>query len=168
MVQAPIPRLIGPADMPVLAALHALCFEQPWDQDALQTLVLAPGGFGCLSLDPTENAPCGFALGRVAATECELLSIGMVPAYRQRGWGAALIGSLVSEAARRGADRVLLEVAEDNRAAIALYRATGFEKVGLRRAYYRRPDGAIDAAILRLVIGDEARPSRDIHDQSVD
>ena len=39
---------------------------------------------------------------------------------------------------------MFLEVAEDNRAARALYAAAGFASVGRRPAYYARP-GAADA-----------------------
>jgi ribosomal-protein-alanine N-acetyltransferase len=48
---------------------------------------------------------------------------------------------------RAGARPVLLEVAEDNPAAIALYGNTGFAVVGRRPAYYRRQIGPAVAAL---------------------
>lgn len=149
-VSAPLVRALGFADLEVVAALHALCFDEPWDRDALQKILIAPGGFGCLVLDPADGAPGGFALGRVAATECEIISIGVSPPVRQRGWGTALVNGLLKAARQIGADAVVLEVAEDNIAALALYRALGFEIVGRRSAYYRHPDGPVDAHIMRL------------------
>jgi ribosomal-protein-alanine N-acetyltransferase len=54
------------------------------------------------------------------------------------------------EAARRGARRIYLEVAEDNAAARALYAAEGFEPIGRRRGYYARREGpAVDAITMR-------------------
>jgi ribosomal-protein-alanine N-acetyltransferase len=148
----------------VVAALHALCFDEPWDREALGALLTTPGGFGCLVLDAEGSAPVGFVLGRVAANECDVLSIGVVPASRRRGWGGVLVHALISEALARGADTVVLEVAEDNDAAIALYRALGFVVVGRRPAYYRRADDAVDAHIMRRAIGNDGAPSRDVHD----
>jgi ribosomal-protein-alanine N-acetyltransferase len=37
-------------------------------------------------------------------------------------------------------------------AAIALYAATGFAKVGLRKGYYPHPDGARDAVVMRRAL----------------
>jgi ribosomal-protein-alanine N-acetyltransferase len=45
---------------------------------------------------------------------------------------------------------MFLEVAVDNVAALALYRSRGFEAVGRRPGYYSRPDGPIDAMIMRV------------------
>jgi len=40
---------------------------------------------------------------------------------------------------------MFLEVAEDNEAAIHLYRSLGFQPIGRRPAYYRRADGRVAA-----------------------
>ena len=151
-VSASVPavRALGFADLEVVAALHTLCFDDPWDADALRKILIVPGGFGCLVLDPANETPGGFALGRVAGTECEVISIGVPPPLRRRGWGAALVDGLLEQARQSGADTVVLEVAEDNAAALALYRARGFVIVGRRPAYYRRVDGPVDAHIMRL------------------
>jgi ribosomal-protein-alanine N-acetyltransferase len=47
---------------------------------------------------------------------------------------------------------MFLEVAADNLAAIALYQATGFIKVGVRKGYYPHPDGAKDALVMRRAL----------------
>lgn len=168
MTTAPLVRPVRPTDFEVCAALHALCFDAPWDSAALQSLVSAPGGFGHLLVDPSDGVPGGFALGRVAAGECEILTVGVSPRYRRRGWGAVLVRALVEEARRRGAGTVVLEAAEDNRAALALYRAAGFRPVGRRRGYYKTPEGVLDARILRLDLADLTAPSRDRHNQPID
>ena len=46
-----------------------------------------------------------------------------------------------------------LEVAEDNAAARALYRAAGWNETGRRRGYYPRPGGALDAITLAKPLG---------------
>ncbi len=165
---APIVRSLDLAELDVVTALHALCFDEPWNRNALARLLTAPGGFGCLGLSADDGMPGGFALGRIVAKECELLSVGVIPASRQGGWGAGLVRGLLSEARRRGPNTVVLEVAEDNVAAIALYHAFGFAVVGQRRAYYQRADGPVDAHIMRLALGNCGGASQDVHDQPVD
>lgn len=74
----------------------------------------------------------------------------MRAASRRAGAGAALLGALMAEAARRGASEAFLEVAESNAAARALYGRIGATEVGRRRRYY--PGGA-DALVLRVDLG---------------
>lgn len=138
-----------------LALLHAQCFpEEPWDADALRRILALSGGFGRLAWD--GNMPAGFVLARDLGDECEILSLGVVPEYRQRGAGGALLQALFEEAARRGRPSVVLEVAADNAAARALYSRAGFVAVGHRPRYYRRGGEMIDAAILRCPVSGAA------------
>ena len=44
---------------------------------------------------------------------------------------------------------MILEVAVDNDAAMALYGAAGFAEVARRRGYYRRDGNAVDAIVMR-------------------
>jgi [ribosomal protein S18]-alanine N-acetyltransferase len=96
-----------------------------------------------------DGAPAGFALGRVAANEAEVLTLAVRPAARRAGAGQALMRALMAQAARRGAGAMFLEVAAGNAAARALYAGLGAAEVGRRRRYY--PDGA-DALVLRLAL----------------
>ena len=49
--------------------------------------------------------------------------------------------------------RLFLEVSTDNTAATKLYSGLGFEAVGRRKDYYRRPNGQpVDAIILSLAL----------------
>lgn len=130
-----------PAD---LARLHAACFTvpRPWAAGEFAALLAHPG---CLLLTEPE----GFALLRVAGDEAELLTLAVAPASRRQGIGRRLLASACTAAAARGAQALLLEVAADNAAARALYAATGFAIAGRRPRYYRAPDGAVDALVLR-------------------
>jgi ribosomal-protein-alanine N-acetyltransferase len=131
-----------------LARLHAACFTvpRPWSAQEFAALLADRG-----VILVTESA--GFALGRVAADEAEVLTIAVDPAARRSGVGARLLGALLTEAATRGATEAFLEVAADNAAALALYRGAGFAEAGRRRGYYRGPSGAAtDALILRRAL----------------
>ncbi len=135
------PRLAGPAEAAALAALHASAFAPPaaWSAPAIAGLLTTPGVAALL------DAAGGFLMLRTAADEAEILTLAVAPAARRRGVGAGLLAAAQALAAARGAQRMLLEVAEANTAARALYRAAGFHEAGRRRAYYE--DGT-DALLL--------------------
>lgn len=138
-----------------MARLHLTCFpDDPWTGDAFARLLALPGCFGWLAWEGC--APVGFALARDLGTECEILSLGVVPARRRHGTGRALVEAVIAEAGRRRLGSVVLEVAVDNQAARWFYAALGFTRVGARPRYYRRPDGLADALILRLRINPDA------------
>ena len=90
----------------------------------------------------------GYVLGRVAADEAEVLSIGVDPEARRRGLGLALLGALAARVAGMGAARLYLEVSAVNAPAIALYERCGFTRLGLRRGYYREPGRPAEDALL--------------------
>lgn len=77
-----------------------------------------------------------------------LMNLAVVPEARRRGVARALMDDFLEEAGRLGAPDAWLEVAVTNEAALALYRAYGFEDVRIRRKYYQ-PEG-VDAVVMRL------------------
>lgn len=126
-----------------MAALHTSAFTtpRPWSEAEISDLLASPLVFAL-----TE--PAGFLLGRVVAGEAELLTVAVAPDQRRTGLGRRLVTSFLTEAARRGAESVFLEVAEANAPARALYAASGFQPAGRRRAYYQRPDGGTEDALI--------------------
>ena len=92
----------------------------------------------------------GHAVASVVADIAELQRIAVDGEWRRAGVGSALLSEVVALARRGGADRVLLEVREDNAGALGFYAARGFVEVDRRRRYYR--DGAT-AVVLRLAVG---------------
>ncbi|SEL80943.1 Acetyltransferase (GNAT) family protein [Stigmatella aurantiaca] len=63
--------------------------------------------------------------GRVS----RIAAMGIIPAYRNRKLGGAMLGPLVEEARARGDTRMLLEVIEQNIPAVKLYERMGFQRV---------------------------------------
>ena len=137
----------------VMATLHVACFpEESWDRVAIAGLLGDTAVDGLLLCGP-EDDPVGFALVRTAADEAEILTIGIRPDVRGRGLGGRLIAAACDRAAGRGAARIFLEVSDCNRAALSMYRRTGFEPVGRRRHYY---GVGVDALVLRLTLARDA------------
>ncbi|PHQ98747.1 MAG: ribosomal-protein-alanine acetyltransferase [Marinosulfonomonas sp.] len=126
-----------------LAALHARCFvtPRPWSADEFASMLASSGVF-------LQSSDAGFVLGREIAGEAELLTLAVDPALQRQGNGRALLAGFEAEATKRGATDAFLEVADNNTAACALYRAAGYTESGRRPAYYRPPTGPKTAAII--------------------
>lgn len=129
-----------------LAALHRACFTEaprPWSATEFEELVANPD----THLITNE---AGFALIRIAADEAELLTIAVDPDRQRRGHATDLLASSDRVALLNGAARLLLEVAETNTAARALYAKSGYTEAGRRKDYYN-PRGKLRVTALVLV-----------------
>jgi ribosomal-protein-alanine N-acetyltransferase len=135
------------ADAAWLAAIHAQAFDDPWPAADIAVLMGGPGVYALAA--HIDDAAMAFILCRTVADEAEILTLATVPAGRRRGAASRLIDAAATAASSRAATTMFLEVAEDNLAALALYRGEGFTEVGRRRDYYRRPSGAVAAVVMR-------------------
>ncbi|HZD26339.1 MAG TPA: GNAT family N-acetyltransferase [Alphaproteobacteria bacterium] len=142
----------GAAHLALLSALHGACFEEGWDAPSIGRLLAIPGSFALLAGPAAEeDLPAGFTLARLLGEECEIISIGVLPERRRQGIAAALLATLRERARADGAEALVLEVAVDNAAALALYAREGFAVAGRRPAYYAKPGTRpVDAHIMRL------------------
>ena len=131
-----------------LAALHATSFTdtpRPWSAAEFAAVLALPGTL-------VASRPGGFALGRVAGPEAELLTLAVHPAARRRGLATAARRRLRGPGGGlRGAEECLLEVAvEQRRRARALRRARLRPPPGGGPATTARADaGPVDALVLR-------------------
>jgi ribosomal-protein-alanine N-acetyltransferase len=129
----------------LLAALEAQAFAaRSWGAKSIMASFQA-SGVAVLLGGENDEAPRGFALWRDLGEDAELLTIGVVPEARRRGLGASLLNAVLERAKTAGAEKVYLEVADENPAALALYTGAGFSTIGARKSYYR--DGG-DAAVM--------------------
>jgi ribosomal-protein-alanine N-acetyltransferase len=126
-------RGAGAEEAPRLAEIHATAFAHPWRAEELAGFMAERGAFALAAESQGEIA--GFILCRTIAGEAEVLTLAVRPELRRQGAGRALLEAAMQTSAPF-AGAMLLEVAADNPAAIALYRQVGFEPVGRRAAYY--------------------------------
>jgi ribosomal-protein-alanine N-acetyltransferase len=137
-----------------------------WDVEALVELELvlfaddawsAQTWWGELAQDATrryllvEDAGRVLAYGgvQVGGSEADVMTIAVAPQQQGRGLADALLSRLERAAADAGATALLLEVRADNLAAHRLYVRHGFERLAVRRAYYRTRSGPVDAWVMR-------------------
>ncbi|GAB2715287.1 GNAT family N-acetyltransferase [Halomonas garicola] len=93
--------------------------------------------------------------------DAEIQALGVVPDYRGRGVGDALVRAACEAAGHWQSERLLLEVRAGNAAAIALYKRHGFGVDGRRRDYYpplspAAGSGREDALLMSRAFGAQA------------
>jgi ribosomal-protein-alanine N-acetyltransferase len=142
-------RPLGPFDLELAAALHGAAFDTPWTVQAFAELLAMPGSTGFLAV--REGQPAGLILLQMQPPDAEVLTLGVLPGLRRQGIAAALLGRALELARQARVSRLLLEVAADNRPALAFYRREGFRPLSRRPGYYRRAPGPpVDAEVLCL------------------
>jgi len=125
------------------AEIHAASFTtpRPWSESEFIDLLDNPHVFLCAHKN-------GFALGRIAGPEAELLTIAVEPAARGYGIGRLLLQAFENQARTRNAEELFLEVAADNATATALYLSEGYSQNGLRKDYYQSAKGPKISALV--------------------
>ena len=134
-------RQLSGVDARDMAAIHAESFERSWD--ALEMATHTQHDL-CLGVD-RDTVLAGFIIISIAVDQAEILTIATASSARRQGVGRQLLKAAFSELEQQDAAELFLEVAEDNVAALALYRAAGFQPIGRRPGYYRRADGRVAA-----------------------
>lgn len=148
-------RPVGPGDAALLAALQQTAFAsaegaerwaRAWSDAEMAALLALPTTFGRLAA--IGDIPAGFVLAQAAGGDAEILTLAVLPERRRAGHGSRLIAAAAADGRRRGADRLLLEVASCNTAALAFYGRLGFVRIGMRRNYYGEGPMADSAFVL--------------------
>ena len=140
------------SDVPQIAEIEMNCISQPWSEAAFaaaledeKAVTLAAFCGGIL---------CGFITGVYLLDVADIYSCAVSAEYRKKGVGKRLLEEFFSELPD-GVNSVGLEVRESNIPAIKLYEKTGFERVGLRKDFYREPR---ENAVLMTKILNEKLP----------
>ena len=103
----------------------------------------------------SEDRVDAYASLAVAGDTADLLRIAVAPGSRRRGVAAALLADAL-DALPDSVETVLLEVAEQNTPALALYGRAGFTEIARRQAYYR--DGSA-AVVMQLRLDSRGGPA---------
>ena len=103
-----------------------------------------------LSASNAVSVTCdaGFAVGQVIVEEAELFLIMTKPEHRKQGVGHRILATFEQQAFQNAVRRIILEVADTNTAARALYSANGYQQIAVRKNYYTFPNGSHADAIV--------------------
>ena len=136
---------ISEKDIPAVAEIEKSCFSAPWSEETLISELKNPLNlfFGIFE----DGKLCGYIGGQTVAGETSIFNVGVLPEFRRRGFGKALVEHFIAEV-KPNTDVIFLEVRPRNLAAIGLYEKEGFVFCGIRKDYYTNPKE--DAILMRL------------------
>lgn len=147
VLAAPAARLADPPPEPMAAFVH-------WPPLAVDETLWAEAGVGpgrlavmgrvacprAAVLARTDDRAAGVAFVAADGPVAMLHAVAVVPGFRRRGTGLALLRAAAGWAVAAGADWLALAVTEANAPAQALYRGAGMVEVA--RYHYRAPPGS--------------------------
>ena len=123
----------------ILAIEHA-AFTNPWTREMY--LAELSSGSKVSRFQLAANAAgqiVGFCSYWLVVDELHLNNLAVLPEWRGRGFGWALLSAAVDDARAHGGVRALLEVRRSNVVAQRLYARAGFDVVRVRKDYYTQP-----------------------------
>ena len=127
------------ADAARCAELESILFDgdDPWPEVAFVHELAAPHNryVGARVGDALVGYAGIARLGCTPPYEYEIHTVGVDPDFQGQGIGRRMMNDLLEFAGPDGV--VFLEVRTDNVPAIALYESLGFERMGVRKRYYR-------------------------------
>ncbi|WP_376918476.1 ribosomal protein S18-alanine N-acetyltransferase [Agaribacter flavus] len=116
--------------------------QTPWSFSSFESSVTS----GLCYVAKENKNMLGFVLSQSMYETAEILDISVTQTRRRQGIGACLLHALIEHYASTEAESVLLEVDENNKAAIGLYKQKGFKHIDTRANYYQYQDGQRSSA----------------------
>ena len=136
------------ADAPRLSELHGASFHRGWGESEFESMLGESNTL--VHRLRLGRKTVGFAVSRMGADEAEILTIAIDPRYRGQGLSRNLLLTHLGHLAARGVRTIFLEVEENNRPALSLYKRIGFAVVSRRERYYQEPGGEqLNALLMR-------------------
>ena len=139
------------AYLPQVVDIEQRAYAFPWTEGIFRDCLNV--GYSAWVVASPADEVLAYAVMSMAVGEAHVLNLCVEPAYHQQGLGRFLLTHLQQLARSAGMEIMLLEVRKSNAAAIALYQAMGFHKLGVRKAYYPARDGSEDALLLGYNLG---------------
>ena len=130
-------RPVRAVELDSVYAIFAACITPCWKKETFAARLEDSNALLLAALE--GDRPVGFVDGECAFGVCELNNIAVLPQYRRRGVGNALLLALGQGARDKDCAVIQLEVRRSNQTALDFYRENGFVQVGRRKNYYTAP-----------------------------
>ena len=130
------------SDIERLCEIDAACFpaKVAFPPQEMRATLQQPGALAIIA-QAREDEVTGFIVAaKVGPKKGHIVTVDVQPEFRRRGLGEQLMLAVSKRLAEAGVETVRLETAVSNRAAQALFRKLGFERIAKAKAYY--PDGS--------------------------
>jgi ribosomal-protein-alanine acetyltransferase len=144
-------RRAGPDDVAAVVRLESSCLGvDAWSEGLVREGVTGALPTVVYLVAEQDGEVVGHAVASTAGDIAELQRIAVDAQHRRSGIATALLEEVVAVAGRTEADRLLLEVRERNRGALAFYARAGFTEIDRRPRYYADGETAV---VMRLGLG---------------
>jgi [ribosomal protein S18]-alanine N-acetyltransferase len=138
-------RLMTEDDIDEVLVLERRSFTLPWSREAFYN-ELNHNQYALYIVLEDEGKIVGYCGAWLVIDEAHITNIAILPEYRGRRLGEALLRKMMDIAIERGAKVMTLEVRVSNIIAQSLYEKLGFQKGGIRKRYYT--DNGEDALVM--------------------
>ncbi len=133
------------ADIDQVFEIETASFATPWSKEAFYD-ELTKNRFAVYTLLEVDETIAGYCGVWIIVDEAHITNIALLPEYRGRKLGEALLKKVMETARNMGAKTLTLEVRVSNTAARSLYRKQGFQEGAIRKQYYT--DNLEDAIVM--------------------
>ena len=137
-------RSLNNEDIPGIVDIEMQCFTTPWTHHAFRMEL--KNRMAVYRLAEVRGKVAAYAGMWLIIDEAHITNVAVHPDFRRLGLGRKIMETMVAEARSRNILRMTLEVRKSNKAAIQLYKDTGFLIAGIRPGYYY--DNGEDAIIM--------------------
>ena len=138
-------RPMGEGDVAAVMSVEVRAYPYPWTAGIFRDCVRV--GYNCWVYEHAGRVR-GYAVMSFGAGEAHLLNLCVDPDWQSHGLGRRMLGFVIEQATRLGADQMFLEVRPSNAPAVALYESAGFIEVGRRPGYYPADRGGREDALV--------------------
>ncbi|MFD2444212.1 ribosomal protein S18-alanine N-acetyltransferase [Bacillus sp. CGMCC 1.16607] len=138
-------RFMQEEDIDQIVNIEKLSFAVPWSKESFYNELHNNQFAKYVVLEENEKI-IGYCGVWMIVDEAHITNIAVLPEYRGRNLGDALLAKVMETVKEMGAKTVTLEVRVSNTVAQNLYRKYGFKNGGIRKNYYS--DNLEDALVM--------------------
>jgi [ribosomal protein S18]-alanine N-acetyltransferase len=144
MVDSYVFRYMKEEDIDQILEVEQASFATPWSREAFYNEIYN-NKFAVYIVLEEDQKIVGYVGAWVVIDEAHVTNVAILPEYRGRKLGEALLRKMMTFAKDMGARSMTLEVRVTNHVAQSLYRKLGFQNGGIRKNYYsdNQEDGLV-------------------------
>jgi len=144
MVDSFVFRNMREEDIDQILEVEHASFTTPWSREAFYN-ELHNNRFAVYIVLEENNKILGYCGAWIVIDEAHVTNVAILPEFRGRKLGEAILQKMMSVAREMGAKSMTLEVRVTNHVAQSLYRKLGFQNGGIRKNYYsdNQEDGLV-------------------------
>ena len=135
-------------DLDQVVQIEDQSFSDPWQKNFFSTDIENPSALPLVAR--IDQKVVGYICLWMILDEIQISNIAVTPSLRKKGIGQKLIQKLLKMVEKKDFHRITLDVRMSNLPAISLYEKFGFQKVGQRKNYYRKPQE--DALLMEKIL----------------